>query len=217
MGNVERDYLPAAGRDWALPFYDPFVSLLGINKVRRALFDVAALHPTDRVLDIGCGTGTMAILIKQLYPDVHVCGLDPDARALARAKRKAARSATSIQFDQGFSDKLPYSDGSFDHVFSSFMFHHVPADQKESTLCEVRRVLKPDGSFLLVDFAGPEHGGCGWLTHLFHSSERLKDNSEARIIALMRRAGFLEPKKVMKKSILLGGLRINYFEGFGTV
>jgi ubiquinone/menaquinone biosynthesis C-methylase UbiE len=154
----------------------------------------------------------MAILIKQLYPDVRVCGLDPDPKALGRARRKAVKSAVTIQFDEGFSDKLPYSDATFDRVFSSFMLHHLPADQKESTLREARRVLKPDGSFLLVDFAGPEHHGHGWLTHLFHSSEHLKDSSETRIIALMQRAGFLESKKVMEKSILLAGMRINYFQ-----
>lgn len=212
MGNVERAYLPAAGHDWALPLYDPFVSLLGINGVRRELLDQAAPHATDRVLDVGCGTGTLAVFIKQLYPDAHVCGLDPDPRALAQARRKAARSVVSIQFDQGFSDNLPYPDASFNRVFSSFMFHHVAADQKESTLREIRRVLKPEGSFHLVDFAGPDDHGDGWLAHLFHSTERLRDNSELRVLTLMRRAGFLEAKKVMEKGILFGGLRMSSFQ-----
>jgi ubiquinone/menaquinone biosynthesis C-methylase UbiE len=143
---------------------------------------------------------------------VHVCGLDPDPRALARAKRKAARSAVSIPFDQGFSDHLPYSDASFHRVFSSFMFHHLAANQKERTLREIRRVLKPEGSFHLVDFAGPDDHARGWLTHLFHSSERLQDNSEARMVTLMRRAGFLTVKRVMERRILLRGLRISYFQ-----
>jgi ubiquinone/menaquinone biosynthesis C-methylase UbiE len=155
----------------------------------------------------------MAILIKQLFPDVHVWGLDPDPKALSRAKRKAGAAAVSIQFDQGFSDNLPYADASFDRVFSCFMFHHLAADQKESTFCEMRRVLKPEGSFHLVDFAGPEGDGNGWLTHLFHSSEQLKDNSEARIVALTRRAGFLDAKKVMERRIALGALRVSYFCG----
>lgn len=70
------------------------------------------------------------------------------------------------------------------------MFHHLAANQKESTLREIRRVLKPEGSLHLVDFAGPEDRADGWLTQLFHSSERLKDNSEARIVALIRGGGF---------------------------
>jgi 2-polyprenyl-3-methyl-5-hydroxy-6-metoxy-1,4-benzoquinol methylase len=68
MGNVERAYLPAAGHDWALPLYDPFVSLLGLNSTRRALLDQAALQSTDRVLDVGCGTGTLASSSNSFIP-----------------------------------------------------------------------------------------------------------------------------------------------------
>src|SRR5437867_165260 len=114
-----RRYLPAAGHDWCLPLYDPFVKLLGGDRARRALLDQARIRSGDRVLDIGCGTGTFIVLIKRLHPDVEVVGLDPDPKALARAERKARREALSIRFDRGFSDRLPYLDGSFDRVFSS--------------------------------------------------------------------------------------------------
>jgi 16S rRNA A1518/A1519 N6-dimethyltransferase RsmA/KsgA/DIM1 with predicted DNA glycosylase/AP lyase activity len=70
-----RDFLPAAGRDWLLPFYDPFVWLVGGERARRALLDQAAIGPTHRVLDIGCGTGTLAVLIKRLHPDVAAARL----------------------------------------------------------------------------------------------------------------------------------------------
>ena len=117
-----RTYLPAAGHDWSLPLYDPIVKLLGGDKVRRVLLDQAALQPGQRVLDIGCGTGTLAILSKRLHPDVELFGIYPDPKALARARHKAALAAVSIQFDRGFGDDLPYPEASFDHVFSSFMF-----------------------------------------------------------------------------------------------
>ena len=108
MMGSSRTYLPAAGHDWSLPLYDPIVKLLGGDAARKALLEQAALRPGQRVLDVGCGTGTLATLIKQLYPDVEVVGLDPDPKALARARRKAARAGVSIQFDQGFGDELPY-------------------------------------------------------------------------------------------------------------
>src|SRR6266478_2037249 len=123
----DRSYLPAAGHDWSLPLYDPMVKLLGGDAARAVLLDQAAVRPADRVLDIGCGTGTLAVLIKRRYPAVEVVGLDPDPRALARARRKAQRAALSIQLDRGFADELPYADGSFDRVFSSFMLHHLQA------------------------------------------------------------------------------------------
>src|SRR5437764_7482027 len=92
MMESSRTYLPAAGHDWSLPLYDPIVKLLGGDAARKALLEQAALRPGQRVLDVGCGTGTLATLIKQLYPDVEVVGLDPDPKALARARRKAARA-----------------------------------------------------------------------------------------------------------------------------
>src|SRR5262245_8666218 len=107
MQEIRRTFIPAAGRDWALPLYDPLVKLLGGDRARRALLDQAAIQTGHRVLDIGCGTGELIILIKSLHPGVDVVGLDPDPKALIRAKRKAERAAVIIQFDQGFSDGLP--------------------------------------------------------------------------------------------------------------
>ena len=84
-----KTYLPAAGHDWLLPLYDSFVKLLGGEAARKTLLDQATMQPSFRLLDIGCGTGTLAILIKRLHPGVDVVGLDPDPKALARAKRKS--------------------------------------------------------------------------------------------------------------------------------
>src|SRR5262245_34037787 len=153
MSETARTYLPAAGRDWALPLYDPFVRLLGGDAARAVLLEQAALQAGHRVLDIGCGTGTLAVLIKHKYPEVEVVGLDPDPKALARAARKARRAALSIQLDRGFADQLPYAEGSFDRVFSSFMLHHVEGDAKAATLREVCRVLKSGARLHLLDFA----------------------------------------------------------------
>jgi ubiquinone/menaquinone biosynthesis C-methylase UbiE len=209
MSESTRTYLPAAGHDWSLPLYDPIVKLLGGDKVRRVLLDQASLQPGQRVLDIGCGTGTLAILSKRRHPDVELVGIDPDPKALARARHKAVRAAVSIQFDQGFGDDLPYPEASFDRVFSSFMFHHLPPDEKDKTLRAVRRVLKPGGAFHMLDFEGPEGGAHGLLAHLVHSSKRLKENSESRVLSLMMQAGFANPKKVDRRAMLLG--HIAYF------
>ncbi len=207
-----RSYLPAAGHDWFLPLYDPIVSLLGGSAARKTLLDQANIQPGHRVLDIGCGTGTLVTLIKQLHPEVEVVGLDPDPKALARARGKAERASVSILFDQGFADELPYCEASFDRVFSSFMFHHLEHDDKENTLRAVRQVLRPGGSFHLLDFGGPESGVTGLLARLFHSSHRLSDNSESRILGLMSRVGFANPKKVSPGAMLLGLMRIDYYQ-----
>jgi ubiquinone/menaquinone biosynthesis C-methylase UbiE len=210
-----RKYLPAAGRDVFLPFYDLIAKLLGADQARQTLLDQAPIQPGDHALDIGCGTGTFAVALKQRYPSVEMVGIDPDERALARAKRKAERAGMEIRFQRGFSDCLEYPAATFDVVFSSFMFHHLEGNNREKTLREVCRVLKPRGAFYLLDFevSHPEsHHG---LFSLFHSSERLRDNSERQILTLMSRAGFSEVKKTGTRPVLLGLGRAGYYRASG--
>lgn len=205
-----RDFLPAAGSDWALPLYDPVTRLLGADAARRKLLDQASLTPDQRVLDIGCGTGTLATLVKRLHPAVDIVGLDPDPKALARARKKTTRAGVSVHFDQGFSDHLPYPDASFDRVFSSLMFHHIANDDRPNTLREIRRVLKSGGSFHLADFSKPE-GGARGLFHLIHASGHISMNSDAGILALMSAAGFKQARKANEARMMFGFLRVAYF------
>ena len=86
------------------------------------------------------------------------------------------------------------------------MFHHLPPDEKGKTLRAIRRVVKPGGEFYMLDFEGPEDGAHGFLAHLLHSSDRMKDSSEGRVLSLMRQAGFADPKKVGHRRMLFGGV-----------
>jgi ubiquinone/menaquinone biosynthesis C-methylase UbiE len=212
MEQVQKTYLPAAGRDWLLPLYDPLVKLLGGDVARRALIEQVSIEQGQRVLDIGCGTGTLVVLIKQLHPDAEVIGLDPDRNALARAERKAKRASVSVRFDQGFADALPYADASVDRVLSSFMFHHLQSREKNNALSEVRRVLRPGGVFTLLDFDEPGSGENGFLARLIHSSHHLKDNSENRVVALIGQAGLADPKKIKDETMLFGCVGTKYYQ-----
>jgi ubiquinone/menaquinone biosynthesis C-methylase UbiE len=196
MAETRRTYLPAAGYHWSLALYDPLVKLLGGDAARAMLVEQAVVRAAHRVLDIGCGTGSLLVTIKRKYPEADVVGLDPDPRALARARRKGQRSGIWFQLDQGFADELPYPDGSFDRVLSSFMFHHLENSDKVKTLREARRVLKPGGRFHLMDFATADSVSAGRIARWIHSSPRLNDNSEARLVSLMREAGLSDPKRI---------------------
>ena len=212
MEQAPRRFIPAFGRSWALPLYDPVVKLIGGDRARRMLVDVA-IRPGQRVLDVGCGTGTLAALIKRFHPTVEVVGLDPDPKALARAKGKAERASVAIQLDQGFSDALPYAEASFDRVLSSFVFHHLGAAEKPKMLQEARRVLKQGGQLFLLDFGGPESGAERSVTRRLHSSDLLIDNAEDGVLTLMRQAGFEEPRKVAGGSIVFGLVAYSCYAG----
>jgi ubiquinone/menaquinone biosynthesis C-methylase UbiE len=199
-----RTYLPAAGHAWALPLYDPLVKLLGADAARRALVDQAALQSGHHVLDLGCGTGDLALLIARLHPGLEIVGIDPDPAALARAARKAARARVALRLDRGFADALPYPDASFDRVVSAFVLHHLPAEDKVPTLREIRRVLKLGGALHLLDFSGPESAARGVLSRWIHAGHRLRDNFGDRIPALMREAGLVEAQMVSHRRMLLG-------------
>ncbi|HKA88213.1 MAG TPA: class I SAM-dependent methyltransferase [Haliangiales bacterium] len=206
----DRKFLPAAGLDLFLPLYDPLTRLMGFDRPRRALLEQAALAPGFRVLDVGCGTGTLAILATKLHPAVEIVGLDPDPKALARARRKAERAGVSLQLDQGFAGSLAYRDASFDRVLSSMMFHHLEVEEKDGMLREIARVLKPGGRLELLDFAGRSPDERSGLARLIHSNERLRDSVAERVLERMAAAGLKNARLVRHERVLF--TRLAYYQ-----
>ena len=210
----QREFLPAAGRDVFLPLYDPLVSLMGFGRAVQELISQANIQRDHSVLDVGCGTGTLIIMLKRQYSTVQVTGLDPDSKALRRAGKKTRRAGVSVQLDHGFADELPYPEQSFDRVFSSFMFHHLDEQERERTSREVLRVLKPGGSFHLLDFVADD-GAHGFFERLFAGHALMKTNTNEGILRLISRAGFTNVTKVKEGTMLFGLMRTSYFRASG--
>lgn len=198
----QRGYLPAAGRDFFLPLYDPITRLFGFQRALESLVAQAQLMPEHTVLDIGCGTGTLAVLIKRLHPRVEVTGLDPDPRALARAARKATRANIAVRLERGFAQSLPFGDAAFDRVFSSMMFHHLGRDQRPAALAEVRRVLKPGGRLEFLDFAGGTHNLLAQIVH----GRALNASAEDRLLRRMAESGLVEARRVASRGTVMGAI-----------
>lgn len=207
--NTGRTYIPAAGRDWLLPLYDGFLRLTGAEAVKRALVEQGTIAPAHRVLDLGCGTGTLVVLMKRLHPKANFTAIDPDPKALARAREKALRSGVEIRFDEGFAQELPYADDSFDRVFSSFMFHHLQPSEKQSMLKESLRVLRPQGEMHLLDFAPAKVRKDGLIGRLVHRDAELSDNANGRIAMYLTEAGFGNAQECSGRHTLFG--RVGFY------
>lgn len=156
MSQTKQDYIPALSFRFLTPFYD-FIQKYIVRDVRykTLLIQQANIQAGHKVLDLGCGTGTLAIMVKESQPDADVFGLDADPDMLKVAKQKADEKNASVTFDVGFTNQLPYPDNSFERVMSSIMIHHLKTPDKIKTAQEIFRVLKPNGELHIIDFGKP--------------------------------------------------------------
>jgi ubiquinone/menaquinone biosynthesis C-methylase UbiE len=187
-------FVPALGRDWLTSLYDPVVRLTTREGTfKRRLLEQAGLKGPIDVLDLGCGTGSLVILAKQASPETNLTGLDGDPQMLSRAREKADKASVAVRFDQGLSYELPYPDASFDRVLSSLFFHHLERGDKERTVEQVRRVLRPGGELHVVDWgspAGPLSRALFLSIQLLDGFETTRDNVEGLLPWLFERGGF---------------------------
>lgn len=154
---TRHDYVPAAGRDWLLPGYDLLTRLLGMPPAYDTLIAQAELFDGARVLEIGCGTGNLTYRAHRAQPGAIVTGVDPDPRALERARRKM-RNVNAVRLERGYAQEIGHPDGAFDRVLSSMMLHHLDRDAKAAAVSEAFRVLRPGGSVHIVDIVGHAMG-----------------------------------------------------------
>ncbi len=153
---------------------------------REDLLDLVAPRPGEAVLDVGCGTGSLAIAAKRdVGPTGTVHGVDASPQMLARAAKKARRAGLGVEFTSAPAQALPFPDARFDVVLSTIMLHHLPRPGRAACLREIRRVLKPGGRVLVVEFTAAVDGKPGRRSH-FHRHGHVK---LADIIALFEEAG----------------------------
>jgi ubiquinone/menaquinone biosynthesis C-methylase UbiE len=196
MSSHSHDYIPAAGRDSLLRFYDPLTRLLGVARLRERLLDAAGVEAGERVLDLGCGTGAAALQLARRQPGARIVGLDPDAKALARAESKAKAAGAVIEWQQGYAGRAPFPAHSFDRVVSSLMIHHLDAAQKQEAFRDAKRVLRPGGTFHVLDFGPPRNVFERALTKVIHHDAGVRDNLAGKLPEWMREAGFTDVREV---------------------
>jgi ubiquinone/menaquinone biosynthesis C-methylase UbiE len=141
-------------------FIDTCVLRGMVRALRQRTADLARLQPGEAVLDVGCGTGTLALLAQErVGPTGRVVGIDPGPQQIACARAKAARRRLPSTFQMGMIEHLAFPDRTFDVVLSTIMMHHLPTGLKRQGLTEIARVLKPGGRLVIADFQRPERRG----------------------------------------------------------
>jgi ubiquinone/menaquinone biosynthesis C-methylase UbiE len=157
VADTRQQFIPALRFDALTRIYDPVVALTTRERgFKRRLLEHAAINDGERVLDLACGTGTLAIEIKKDASKARVSALDADPAILELAREKASEAGVKIAFAQGFSNELPYDARRFDVVVSTLFFHHLGDEAKADTAEEIRRVLKPGGRVLVADWGRPQ-------------------------------------------------------------
>lgn len=202
-------YIPALGRDWLTPLYDPLQRwVMREDQFKRHLIRQAQIEPGHRVLDLGCGTGTLTILVKQTHPQSDVVGLDGDPKVLAIARAKAAKAGAEITFDHGMASKMPYLDHSFDRVLSSLVLHHLTTENKHHALREVYRILRPSGELHVVDFGRPHTAWARLISRTLQRFEEVEDNLKGLLPEMFRQAGLDQVAETARYATLFGTLAL---------
>lgn len=193
---------------WA-QYYDFAVNITSLGHaglLRKMTVDNASIQSGDNVLDVGCGTGEVALLAKTRAGDGKVYGIDPAPEMIAEARSKAARKKLEVDFRVGVIESLPFPDSSMDVVTSSLMMHHLTEDLKARGLAEIYRVLKPGGRLLIADFMRPTGS---LVSHLFIALTRhqgLKNGIED-LSKLLHEAGFTQITQPDGNVLVIGFVR----------
>lgn len=197
-------FAPAYISNFFTPFYDLVIEQGGLGKsFQERIIKIADIKDKETILDIGCGSGSLVVLIKSKYPGSKLIGIDPDPNILKIAQKKVNKENLDIKLLNSWAEDLPVESSSIDLVISSLSFHHLPTEIKKMALKEIYRVLKKDGRFILADIAKPD--SLFWkikyrvdLERILATGEYMKDNLEGRIPELVKEAGF-EVKEILPR------------------
>ena len=119
-----------------------------VGPTLHAILDSVVFQGRERVLDVACGTGELERLFLRRWPELELVGADVSQGMLCQASHKEGNKR--VAWVQAEASLLPFADQSFDHVVCANSFHYFPSPIQ--ALNEVHRVLRPGGSFVLLDW-----------------------------------------------------------------
>lgn len=206
------NYVTALRFDSLTRYYDALIrGFLRERQWKGALIEQARLRLGMRVLDVGSGTGTLALRIKSSFPDVDVVGIDGDNTIVQIAREKAAIAGVAVTFDIGVSYNLPYASQSFDRVVCSLMLHHLTTDDKVRTAREMYRVLRHGGELHVADWGQPKTLAmemCFSSVRMLDGMDVIDANAKGLLPELFAQAGFNQPRETMRFPTIMGALAL---------
>ena len=207
-------YTPAAGYHFLTPLYDAGARLSTREAVwREALVEFLAPEDHDLLLDIGAGTGSLALLVSRKNPATRYFGIDPDPHALDIARKKARRAGIDAQFRQSFFSAEAVADWPVPSLATlCLVLHQVPLDEKLRLLREVHAILQPGGRLFIADYGEQR----SWLMRrLFRATIQQLDgiadtqpNADGVLIPLLREAGFAKVRELQHVKTVTGSISI---------
>jgi len=210
--SAHNEYISALRFNWLTPFYDVIVGTTTRERVfKKALINQANIKPSHKVLDLGCGTGTLAIWAKLHQPLSDIMGIDGDPVILSIAKKKAKKNNVKVQFKQAMSYNLPFVDDTFDRAMSSLFFHHLTWQNKQRTAQELFRILKPGAELHIADWGRPTSifmRGLFLFVQILDGFKTTQDNVDGKLITLFSEAGFSEVKQQTTISTIFGTMTL---------
>jgi ubiquinone/menaquinone biosynthesis C-methylase UbiE len=173
------------------------------SRFRQRQIALCGIQTGEKVLDVGCGTGSLTILARIAAADGgEAAGIDIAPKMISIAQGKADRAGLDIDFRVASVDSLPYPDSSFDVVTSTLMFHHLPVEIKARGLREIHRVLKADGRLFLCDFLTPHPLAAPLMFLLLIWVPSTRYQLFGKLPNLIRECGFATPELLGRGAFL---------------
>lgn len=218
---TDERYVPAAGRAWLTALYDPLMALTMRERAFRPALIAAVLSDPRPgvVLDLGCGTGTLAGQLAEADPSVQVLGIDGDEDVLARAREKVTRFGERVRFSKSLAGSLPIEDASVDVVVASLLLHHLTPAAKLEALREARRVLIPKGRLVIADWGQPQDpltAAGFFMLRLLDGFQNTADHAAGRLPSLIAQASFGNVSVAQQWRTAWGSLQLITAETKGT-
>ncbi|WP_329000396.1 class I SAM-dependent methyltransferase [Kribbella sp. NBC_00709] len=207
----ERTFTPALGRFLPTRYYDIVAALVRERLWRGLVVREAAPGPGDLLVDVGCGTGTLALLLRQAEPEAWVIGVDPDPAVLATAKRKAGPVA--VEWRAGMGDELGEVVGSeiADVAVSTLVLHQCPLPVKRAILAAMYDVLRPGGRLVIADYGLQRTRAMRLAFRIVQLADGFQDtqpNADGILPTLIAEAGFLDVREVEVVPTVTGSISV---------